>query len=83
MIMAKAMVVTYECERCGTEIVVSETYGAQLSPIYCCGMEITEVSSVEKKPAKKKAAKKVAKKVSTKKIAQKKKPAAKKKATKK
>jgi len=78
--MAKAVVVTYECERCGTEIVVSEAFGAQLSPIYCCGMKIAEISSDEKKPvkAKKKAVKKVAKKVSKKKIAQKKKPAAKK-----
>jgi len=81
IIMAKAVVVTYECERCGTEVVVSEAFGAQLSPIYCCGMEIVEISSVEKKPAKakKKTVKKVAKKVSKKKIAQKKKPAAKKK----
>jgi hypothetical protein len=81
--MAKAMIVTYECKRCGTEIVVSEALGAQVSPIYCCGMEVTEVFSVEKKPAKKKAVKKVVKKVSTKKIAQKKKPAAKKKTSKK
>jgi hypothetical protein len=83
--MAKAMVVTYECERCGTEVTVSEAFGAQLSPIYCCGMEVTEISSVEKKPAKakKKVVKKVAKKVSKKKISQKKKPAAKRKAAKK
>jgi hypothetical protein len=72
--MAKAIVITYECQRCGTDIVVSKAFGAELRPIYCCGMEITEVSSVEKKPAKskKKAVKKVAKKVSTKKTAQKK-----------
>jgi hypothetical protein len=81
--MADAIVVTYECKRCGTEIVVSEALGARVSPIYCCGMEVTKISSVEKKPAKKKAVKKVAKKVSAKKIAQKKKPAAKKKTSKK
>ena len=79
--MAKAMVVTYECEQCGTEVVVTETGETMLSPIYCCGMEVTEISSVEKKPARpqKKAVKKVAKK----KVTKKKKPAAKKKASKK
>ena len=83
--MAKATIVTYECNRCGTEIVVSPAAGAQLSPIYCCGIEVTEVSSVEKSPlkAKKKAVKKVAKKVSKTKVAQKKQPVAKKKTTKK
>jgi hypothetical protein len=80
--MAKATVITYGCKRCGTEIVVSEAFGAQLRPIYCCGMEVTEISSIEKKPrTEKKAVKKVTKKVSKKKIAQKKKPAAKKKAS--
>ena len=79
--MAKAMVVTYECEQCGTEVVVTETGETMLSPIYCCGMEVTEISSVEKKPLRpqKKAAKKVAKK----RVAKRKKPAAKKKASKK
>jgi hypothetical protein len=83
--MAKAMVVTYECEQCGTEVVVTETGETMLSPIYCCGMEVTEISSVEKKPARpqKKAVKKVTKKVTKKKVAKKKKPAAKKKASKK
>jgi hypothetical protein len=80
--MAKAIVVTYECKQCGSEIVVTSTGGTRLSPIYCCGLEVSEVSSVEKKP-KKKAAKKVTKKVSKKKTAKKKKPAAKKKASKK
>jgi hypothetical protein len=82
--MAKAVVITYECNRCGTEIVVSPAEGAQLSPIYCCGIGVTEISSVEKKAAKaKKAVKKVAKKVSKKKVTQKKKPALKKKTVKK
>ena len=83
--MAKAVVVTYECEQCGTEVVVTETGETMLSPIYCCGMEVTEISSVEKKPVRpqKKAVKKVTKKVAKKKVAKKKKPAAKKKASKK
>ena len=83
--MAKAMMVTYECSRCGTEISVSPALGAQLSPIYCCGMAVTEVSSVGKASAKtkRKAVKKVARKVSKKKVAQVKKPAAKKKTSKK
>jgi len=73
--MAEGIVVTYECRQCGTEVVVSETMGTQLSPIYCCGMEITRISSGPKKAAKpkKKAVKKVAKKVTKKKVAKKKK----------
>lgn len=39
-------IITYECEECGTEVVVTETGGTSLRPIYCCGLEITEVSSV-------------------------------------
>ncbi len=63
--MAKAMVVTYECEQCGTDVVVTRTGETMLSPIYCCGMEVTEISSVEKKPVKpkKKAVKKVRKRL--------------------
>jgi hypothetical protein len=80
--MAKAIVVTYECKQCGSEIVVTRTGETLLSPIYCCGMEVSEVSSVEKKP-KKRAAKKIKKKVSKKKTAKKKKPGTKKKASKK
>ncbi|MEJ2683877.1 MAG: hypothetical protein P8Z71_05725 [Candidatus Sulfobium sp.] len=41
-----ARIVTYECEECGTEVVVTETGGTSLRPIYCCGLEITEISSV-------------------------------------
>lgn len=70
-----ARIVTYECEECGTEVVVTETGGTSLRPIYCCGLEITEISSVPKAGAAKKrtagkaaktsakVAKKVAKKV--------------------
>ncbi len=78
--MAKTVMITYECNRCGTEIVVSPAGGGQLSPIYCCGIGVTEISTAEKKPSKaKKTVKKVAKKVSKKKVTQKKKPTAKKK----
>jgi hypothetical protein len=62
-------VITYNCDVCGSEIVVTEMGDSQLSPIYCCGVEVTEMSSVPKKKAvtKKKstktAPKKTAKKV--------------------
>ncbi len=79
--MAKGVVVTYECEQCGSEVIVTRTGETMLSPIYCCGMQVTEVSSVEKKPVKPK--KKAVKKVAKKRVAKRKKPAAKKKASKK
>jgi len=68
-----ARVITYNCDVCGSEIVVSEAGDAQLSPIYCCGIEVTELSSVQKKQTKpkKKAAQKVTKKITKKKIAKK------------
>jgi hypothetical protein len=83
--MAKARIFTYECEQCGSEIVVTPSGETQLSPIYCCGIKVTEISSGGKKTARteKKIAKKTAKKVSAKKVVAKKKPAAKKKASKK
>lgn len=83
--MANATVVTYECELCGSEIVVTSTGESRLSPIYCCGMEVTRIASVKKKPskAKSKTAKKIAKKVSKRKTAKKGKPAAKKRSSKK
>ena len=83
--MAKTMVITYECEECGSEFVVTPTGEMQLSPIYCCGFEVTEVDSPAKKaPApKKKVVKKAAAKVAKKKPAPKKKPVAKKKTAKK
>ena len=76
-----ARIVTYECEQCGSEIIVTETGETQLSPIYCCGISVTEVSAVGKKQAtpKKKAAKKVASKKTVKKTVAKKKPTLKKK----
>jgi hypothetical protein len=83
--MAEARVITYECEECGSEIVVTPTGETVLSPIYCCGIEVTELSSAKKKPSKpaKKTARKTTKKATKKKVAAKKKPAAKKKTAKK
>jgi hypothetical protein len=68
--MATKRVMTFECEQCGTEVVVNAAGDMELSPIYCCGVMVAEVPSRQKKSvkAKKKVAKKpVAKKVSTKK----------------
>lgn len=76
-----ARMVTYECDECGCEVVVTEMPETELNPIYCCGMEVTEVFSALKKPAKKavkKTTKKVTKKVAAKKVALRKKPVAKK-----
>ncbi len=76
-----ARMVTYECDECGCEIVVTEMPETELTPISCCGMEVTEVSSAAAKPAQKtvkKTAKRVAKKVAKKKVVSRKKPAAKK-----
>jgi BRCT domain type II-containing protein len=83
--MAKARIITYECEECGSEIIVTPTGETALSPIYCCGIEVTEISSAQKKPskpAKKIASKTTTKKVTKKKVAAKKKPSAKKKTAK-
>lgn len=68
-----ARIVTYECTQCGSEVVVTESLESRLSPIYCCGIEVAEISSAAKKPAKakKKPAKKATKKVAKKKVAKK------------
>lgn len=50
--MATATEVTYECEKCGSEIVVKETGESVLAPIYCCGAEVVEVRSAEGKQTK-------------------------------
>jgi hypothetical protein len=83
--MANATIFTYECELCGSEVVVTSTGESRLSPIYCCGMEVTQISSMKKgaKKAQKKTVKKGTKKVLKKKTAKKRKPAAKKKSSKK
>jgi hypothetical protein len=81
---AMAKIVTYECDQCGCEVVVTSTPETDLMPIYCCGLEVKEVSPAGKKAAaaKKKVrtpAKKVARKPAAgKKPAAKKKPAARK-----
>lgn len=61
-------VITYECDECGCEVVVTETPETQLSPIYCCGAELYGASSSKKssKPVKKAVKKVVKKKVATK-----------------
>ena len=88
-------ILQYECKVCGRKIDVTRTGDAYEEPVFCCGLEATEVSvgsempaapavrkkPAKKKPAKKKAAKKAAKKAVKKKVTKKK--AAKKKATKK
>jgi len=89
-------IVQYECKVCGRKIDVSRTGDVYEEPVYCCGLEATEMTvqepsaepiapAVRKKPAKKKAVKKAAKKKVAKKAKKKavKKKAAKKKATKK
>jgi hypothetical protein len=58
--MATGKVMTFECGQCGTEVVVNAAGEMELSPIYCCGVMVTEVPSQQKKSAKTK--KKVARK---------------------
>ena len=63
-----ARLVTYECDECGCEVTVKEMPETQLRPIYCCGVEVEEVSIAKKKAVKttkKTAKKKVAKKKKT------------------
>ncbi|HAM50553.1 MAG TPA: hypothetical protein DCP92_07585 [Nitrospiraceae bacterium] len=82
-----ARVITYECTQCGTEVIVTESLETGLSPIYCCGFEVTEIASPDKKSPKpkkktvkktvKKTMKKSTKKGAKKKVIQKKKPAVK------
>lgn len=91
-------IVQYECKVCGRKIDVTRTGDMYEEPVFCCGLETSEVSvasappaapairkkPAKKKPAKKKAVKKAAKKPVKKKAAKKAaKKAVKKKATKK
>jgi len=91
-------IVQYECKVCGRKIDVSRTGDIYEEPVFCCGLETTEIGvasempaapavrkkPAKKKPAKKKTAKKAAKKPVKKKAAKKAaKKAVKKKATKK
>jgi hypothetical protein len=94
--MAIERIVQYQCKVCGRRMSVTRSGDLYEEPVYCCGLESTEVNvpeaqaatvglAVRKKPAKKKAAKKAVKKKAVKKAKKKivKKKAAKKKATKK
>ena len=62
-----ARLVTYECDECGCEITVKEMPETQLLPIYCCGVEVEELSTAKKKAVK------IKKKATKKKVAKKKK----------
>ncbi len=70
-------VITYECDQCGCEVVVTETPDTEMGPIYCCGDVVKMVSTEEKtaQPKKRTAAKKAPKKAvkkTVKKVAKKK-----------
>jgi hypothetical protein len=43
--MARMRVVTFECRECGSEVVVTATGEVELTPIYCCGIEVAETTS--------------------------------------
>jgi hypothetical protein len=79
--MATMRVVTYECRECGSEVVVTATGEVELSPIYCCGVEVAETTSGMSRKAKpkKQISKKTVKKTAARKASQKKKPSPKKK----
>jgi outer membrane biosynthesis protein TonB len=95
--MGNEKIMQYECKVCGRKIDVTRTGDIYEEPVFCCGLETTEIGepfaleapAVKKKPAKKKPAKKKAAKKAVKKKAKKKaakkavKKAVKKKATKK
>lgn len=65
-------VITYECDQCGCEVVVTETPDTIMSPIYCCGNVVKEVSPQKAAQPKKKASAKKAVKKPVKKVAKKK-----------
>ena len=79
--MARMRVVTFECRECGSEVVVTATGEVELTPIYCCGIEVAETTSGASRQAKpkKQITKKTAKKAVARKASQKKKPSPKKK----
>jgi hypothetical protein len=83
-----ARITKYECKECGTRLIITESLESNLSPIFCCGIEVASISAAAKKlspPAKKTASKKTVKQavkkpskgksVTTKKPVQKGKPA--------
>ena len=79
--MVTARIVNFVCTECGSEVVVTATGEVQISPIYCCGVEVTETTSSASKQTKpkKQITKKTIKKIAQKKITRKKKPLSKKK----
>ncbi len=48
-----AGVITYECRKCGCEIIVSGADESYLRPIYCCGTEVAMISSSTRNVSKK------------------------------
>jgi hypothetical protein len=52
--MLDMTIATYECKKCGSKIIVAKTGERQLSPIYCCGTEVMEVSKPRKLTKKRK-----------------------------
>ncbi|MDP2168467.1 MAG: hypothetical protein Q8J64_09085 [Thermodesulfovibrionales bacterium] len=54
--MTKMTTVDYECRLCGTRVVITSTGEHRLEPVYCCGMEVHEITALNaaktKKPAK-------------------------------
>jgi hypothetical protein len=90
--MAMERIMQYECRVCGRKIDVTRAGDVYEEPVYCCGLEATEINAPQAPsapvaiPVRKPAAKKAKKKAVTKKATKKKavtKKAAKKKATKK
>jgi len=78
--MATVRQITYECEQCGSKIIVKKTGETVLAPIYCCGTEVAEISVKGKETGpKKKTVKKTAGKTVKKKVTGKKKSVTKKK----
>lgn len=65
--MATLRTVDYVCEVCGTEIAVTGEGEGSLSPIYCCGVTVSEVAvrPVKKSGAAKTGAKKKPKKTAS------------------
>lgn len=58
--MARA--ITYKCSQCGSSVIITRDSSARMTPIYCCGTEVAEVSASKKKPSKSKLKKKPVKK---------------------
>lgn len=70
--MATLRTVDYVCDVCGTEIAVTGEGEGSLSPIYCCGVTVSEVAV---RPVKKSGAAKSASRKKPKKTVSRSKPA--------